>query len=372
MCIGSTGRCWPDLLRELSKVQIADGLHERCFFCFDVNGDTDITQLTLVAEKQFYENLCDDLLSSTSINNLFGTALERHKAFPQNGVPIQPLEVGIQAATSAVALVFSFLLPQAVLLFNYESFSENKLTEEAAIDDRNLKMTKQEMTVLRIEKLIMKLKCNFFFKSCITDRHFRDKRVLVGIVLNDFVERHLLHEGHDDAVFFDTGCASSIQTYLKYIPSANDEQRFRENLMLARSGNNDSQNTQSTYDFKDINQRLSMIPVDNSIHNRTTVDRNSESTKGIEVDLGNPYEQNLSLATISHNYQNISLTQTRDEETIVDYHVALVVVDDSPNILLSIDANDIETSGQKPISESVDVSSKPHDIDSGEVKYKLN
>ncbi|CAF1098331.1 unnamed protein product [Rotaria sp. Silwood1] len=224
MCIGSTGRCWPDLLRELSKVQIADGLHERCFFCFDVNGDTDITQLTLVAEKQFYENLCDDLLSSTSINNLFGTALERHKAFPQNGVPIQPLEVGIQAATSAVALVFSFLLPQAVLLFNYESFNENKLTGEVAIDDRNLKMTKQEMTVLRIEKFIMKLK-------------------------------------------------------------------------LARSGNNDSQNTQSTYDFKDINQRLSMIPVDNSIHNRTTVDRNSESTKGIEVDLGNPYEQNLSLAT---------------------------------------------------------------------------
>ncbi|CAF3801514.1 unnamed protein product [Rotaria sp. Silwood1] len=138
-------------------------------------------------------------------------------------------------------------------------------------------------------------------------------------------------------------------------------------LQVARSGNNDSQNTQSTYDFKDINQRLSMIPVDNSIHNRTTVDRNSESTKGIEVDLGNPYEQNLSLATISHNYQNISLTQTRDEETIVDYHVALVVVDDSPNILLSIDANDIETSGQKPISESMNVSSKPHDIDSGEL-----
>ncbi|CAF4935390.1 unnamed protein product, partial [Rotaria sp. Silwood1] len=280
-----------------------------------------------------------EIEAKNKINNLFGTALERHKAFPQNGVPIQPLEVGIQAATSAVALVFSFLLPQAVLLFNYESFSENKLTEEAAIDDRNLKMTKQEMTVLRIEKLIMKLKCNFFFKSCITDRHFRDKRALVD---NNNSNK------------------SAAGSNITHEPTT-------LHLQVARSGNNDSQNTQSTYDFKDINQRLSMIPVDNSIHNRTTVDRNSESTKGIEVDLGNPYEQNLSLATISHNYQNISLTQTRDEETIVDYHVALVVVDDSPNILLSIDANDIETSGQKPISESMNVSSKPHDIDSGEL-----
>jgi hypothetical protein len=57
-------------LHQTRKVQIGGGLHERCtFFCFDVNGDTDGTHLTPHAEKQFYANLYDDLLSSTSVNN---------------------------------------------------------------------------------------------------------------------------------------------------------------------------------------------------------------------------------------------------------------------------------------------------------------
>ena len=54
----------------IRKVQIAGGLHERCtFFCFDVNSNTEVTQLTPIAEEQFYSNLYDDLLSSVSIHN---------------------------------------------------------------------------------------------------------------------------------------------------------------------------------------------------------------------------------------------------------------------------------------------------------------
>jgi hypothetical protein len=122
------------------------------------------------------------------------------------------------------------LLPQAVLLFNYENYNENKLTEQAAINDTNLKMTKQEKSVLRIEKFIMELNYNFFFKSCITERHFRDKRSLVDNVLDHLVERQLLYEGHDDTAFFDTGRVSTTKTYLKFVPSVNDEQRFRDKL----------------------------------------------------------------------------------------------------------------------------------------------
>ncbi|CAF1394206.1 unnamed protein product [Didymodactylos carnosus] len=76
MCVASTGRRWPDLLRELSKIQIAGGLHERCdFFCFDVNSDTNSTQLTPFAEKQFYANMYDDLLSSSSVENKLNYSL---------------------------------------------------------------------------------------------------------------------------------------------------------------------------------------------------------------------------------------------------------------------------------------------------------
>ena len=51
-------------------MQIAGGLHERCtFFCFDIKNDSDVTQLTPHAENQFYTNLYDDLLSTSSVNN---------------------------------------------------------------------------------------------------------------------------------------------------------------------------------------------------------------------------------------------------------------------------------------------------------------
>ena len=93
MCIASTGRRWPDLLRELSyvyavswrtvpktkisfsclryfrKVQIAGGLHERCcYFCFDINNKSNFTQLTPVAERQYYSDVYDNLLASDSTN----------------------------------------------------------------------------------------------------------------------------------------------------------------------------------------------------------------------------------------------------------------------------------------------------------------
>lgn len=52
------------------KVQIAGGLHERCtYFCFDVNSNSEVSGLTPIAEKQFYSNLYDDLLSSVAISN---------------------------------------------------------------------------------------------------------------------------------------------------------------------------------------------------------------------------------------------------------------------------------------------------------------
>jgi hypothetical protein len=57
---------------------------------------------------------------------LFGPALERTQSFYPNGMPIQPLEVSVKATMSAVSLVFSLLLPQAVVLFNYEAI-ENKV-----------------------------------------------------------------------------------------------------------------------------------------------------------------------------------------------------------------------------------------------------
>lgn len=92
MCVATTGRRWPDLLRELSyvsfdcssilfdynvlflghhrKVQIAGGLHERCtFFCFDVNRQNDPSQMTPLAEKEYFSSLYDDLLSSKSTSN---------------------------------------------------------------------------------------------------------------------------------------------------------------------------------------------------------------------------------------------------------------------------------------------------------------
>jgi hypothetical protein len=110
------------------------------------------------------------------IMDLFGPQLERENSYYDNGVPIQPLQVDIKAATSAVALIFNLLLPQAVVLYNYEGVGENKLVN-FVLNDVHMANTKEEKTILQIEKYIIQLKLKFFHKSCITDRHFRDQRV---------------------------------------------------------------------------------------------------------------------------------------------------------------------------------------------------
>ena len=55
------------------------------------------------------------------IKNTFGKALGRETAFHKNGVPILPLEVSLKAITCSSSLVFSLLLSQSVLFFNYEN-----------------------------------------------------------------------------------------------------------------------------------------------------------------------------------------------------------------------------------------------------------
>lgn len=99
ICIASTGRRWPDLLKDLAyasnfffvtviqnnvfpcvfrKVQMAGGLHERCnYFCFDVNDQSNRTQLTPLAEKQFYSGLYDELLSLNATNNRLSYSLSQ-------------------------------------------------------------------------------------------------------------------------------------------------------------------------------------------------------------------------------------------------------------------------------------------------------
>jgi hypothetical protein len=88
ICIATTGRRWPDLLKELSyvytlfiaivsriyiafrRVQIAGGLHERCtYLCFDVSDESSGTHFTPTAEKQHFCALYDQLLSSNSANS---------------------------------------------------------------------------------------------------------------------------------------------------------------------------------------------------------------------------------------------------------------------------------------------------------------
>ena len=159
------------------------------------------------------------------INDIFGEPLQRKEAFHRNGVPMQPLQIDIQAATSAVELVFSLLLPQAVLLFNYAAWHKNQSNEETPVANTKMKMkmTKEGKSAFQREKFIMELNYKFFHKSCITDRYFRQKRLLVDHVLTDLVQRRLLHEGYDETAFFDTGRSSSIKTYLKFIPTTDDE-----------------------------------------------------------------------------------------------------------------------------------------------------
>ena len=152
-------------------------------------------------------------------------------AFHQNGVPIQPLEIEMEAAVSSVALVFSLLLPQAVALFNYEPSNQNNSVDEKTTVDTKTIINKEERTINQIEKFILELNYKFFYKSCITDRHFRRHRLLVDNALNDLVERRLLHEGHDETLFFEIRRSTISKTYLKFIPTAQDKQRFRDDLL---------------------------------------------------------------------------------------------------------------------------------------------
>ncbi|CAF1298880.1 unnamed protein product [Rotaria sordida] len=44
------------------------------------------------------------------------------------------------------------------------------------------------------------------------------------------VKRKLLHVGHQNKPFFETGRLSTVNTYLKYIPTPDDQQRFQDDL----------------------------------------------------------------------------------------------------------------------------------------------
>jgi hypothetical protein len=137
----------------------------------------------------------------------------------------------LEVAKSAVALVFKLLLPQGIALFDYE-WSENNQTEAVSFGIINRPMSKKEKFIFNIEKFIMELNYKFFHKSCITDHHFRDKekRSFVDTVLNDLTTRRLLQRSIVDEPFFTTGRVSSIITYLKFLPKADDEKRFRDIL----------------------------------------------------------------------------------------------------------------------------------------------
>ena len=151
-------------------------------------------------------------------------------AFHQNGLPNKPLEIGMEAAMSSVALVFSLLLPQAAFLFTYESSTQNNFLQEKTNIDTKMMVNKEDQTMNQIGKFIIELNYKFFYKSCITDRHFRRHRLLVDNVLNDLVKRRLLHEGHDETLFFDKR-STITKTYLKFIPTAQDKERFRNDLL---------------------------------------------------------------------------------------------------------------------------------------------
>ena len=162
---------------------------------------------------------------------MFGAPLERSNSLHQNGVPIEPLKVDIEAATSAIALVCSLLLPQAVSLFNYESCCGNDSAEQTMSNAVTDAMTKEQKTLREIEKFILKFKFKFFHKSCITDHHFRDKRALVDTALINLAQHRLLHKSQDKKPFYATGRVSSVITYLKFLPTPDDEERFRDILL---------------------------------------------------------------------------------------------------------------------------------------------
>ena len=183
--------------------------------------------------------------SLLQIVQAFGESLPRSTAFHPNGVPIEPLEITMEATKSSVALVFSLLLPQAVTLFNYDPSHQNSSLGEKSTSDPKELTTKEERTGYQIEKFVLELNYKFFYKSCITDRYFRRHRLLVDSVLNDLVERRLLYEGHGETAFFDVKRSLMIKTYLKFIPADEDKQRFRDDL--ARFSNIEYENYEAIF-----------------------------------------------------------------------------------------------------------------------------
>ena len=71
----------------------------------------------------------------------------------------------------------------------------------------------------------------YFFKFCITEHHFRDKRLLLDNALSDMVKRKLLHVGHRNKASFEIGRLSAVNIYMKYIPMLDDRQRFQYDLL---------------------------------------------------------------------------------------------------------------------------------------------
>ncbi|CAF1413325.1 unnamed protein product, partial [Adineta steineri] len=54
---------------------------------------------------------------------------------------------------------------------------------------------------------------------------------MVNDVLNDLVTRDLLYCGDGERIFFETKRSSMVKTYLKFIPTTEDEPRFRDSLL---------------------------------------------------------------------------------------------------------------------------------------------
>ena len=48
--------------------------------------------------------------------------------------------------------------------------------------------------------------------------------------MNDLVQRQLLHEGEDQTSFLNIKRSSMIKTYLKFIPTAEDQRRFSNDI----------------------------------------------------------------------------------------------------------------------------------------------
>ena len=104
------------------------------------------------------------------------------------------------------------MLLQALLLFNYENDNQNKANEEVDVNETKPE-NKQQRLIMKMEKCIINLDYKCFFKFCVNEHHFRDKRLLLDNVLRDMVKRNLLHVGHGNkAILKLGGCQQLILT----------------------------------------------------------------------------------------------------------------------------------------------------------------